>query len=275
MRKPKEYIRNSSSSLLFHDKDDPGKDTATPRRDIKAITTTIVTIVGPLLPLVALLTGIVIVFTQSGAASIPHSPNLCDPNGKVRADWSTIWNTKYTLAVSLGYGRLSYSVAKVVDIIWDLVVGRGCQALAAIIVYYVFRNALCTPMRHAPARLDTALTMQYDTTSLLALWYYWKNISHGPSQKRKAVGQLFVAVTLAATTIYVLSLPTWLSAMTAYQPIMHQYFSFQDILVPLDQLRTCDYVVYDGDRVGLDSPACILKDDKELLSSVEHCKWML
>ena len=41
-------------------------------------------------------------------------------------DWRpSVWNVDYALTINVGFGNMPFSLAKGIDVAWDLVVGRG------------------------------------------------------------------------------------------------------------------------------------------------------
>ena len=182
----------------------------------------------------------------------------CDPNGNMFiGDTYSPWDIKFALSVSLGWGPINYSTAKAIDVLWDLVVDRGCQALGAAAVYYVFRKTILPRVEQPPTSFDSVLAMEYHTTSWRGLITYAKGTAPWFSWRKAAPRRLATSTLLAASTIYVLSLPTWLSATTAYQPISNPVVPYNNSFVPISRLKHCDYFVEDGDRVGLGSQACL------------------
>ena len=210
-----------------------------------------------------------------GRQSYGNSPIFsCDPNGDVSTgDGYSPWDIKYTLSVSLGFGEMRYSTAKTIDVLWDLIVGRGCQAVAAIVVYYVFRSEVLSREAQRPTPFATALAMEYHTTSFSALLSYSKGVTQWFPWKSRPRGQFLTSVVLVVSTIYVLALPTWLSAMTAYQAIVHPVLPYNGSYVAMDEMNTCVYFIYDGSRAGLLNDECVQQND-DFGDDVNSCKFI-
>lgn len=191
----------------------------------------------------------------------------CDPNGDVWFLQSPdLWGKNYGLAITLGFGEFAYSTVRAIDICWDLVVGRGLQVLGALMVYYVFRGPTIVEMRRHAVPYEKVLKMEYNTASPSALLTYMRDL-HWQRQ-------YFVAFIMSLSTIFVLVLPTWVSAMSGYQPMdvallkmeMGNYVAFAD-------LQRCAYLIQDGDRIGLGRNACVrpATNASNLYSSVGTC----
>ena len=172
----------------------------------------------PLFVVVALL-ALLVLF--GGGSDTLSSSSGCDPNGNVHlpnAGIPGIWSTDWFLAITLGFGNYSYSTAKAIDIVWDILVGRVGQAIAAALVYFVFSKSLLFSMEHTPARYEKFVAMAYTPTTFSALltytaWNPWRKWR--PLQLR----QCLTGLALVFTTIYVLAFPTLAAAMTGYQTL--------------------------------------------------------
>ncbi|KAK3669786.1 hypothetical protein LTR78_010359 [Recurvomyces mirabilis] len=96
--------------------------------------------------------------------------------------------------------------------------------------------------------------MEYNTTGFSSLATYARDIHW----KRRSARQFFSAVTLTLATVYALIAPTWISAMTGYQATAIPLIMLQNgIYVSFSDIANCDWVVQDGDRVGLDQNTCV------------------
>lgn len=77
---------------------------------------------------------------------------FCTPNGIVHLPWKSAdsynqcWDPALFLSITLAFGRLSFTAAKAIDVIWDLFVGRGGQVLLGWVTYTIVRRSLVTAM---------------------------------------------------------------------------------------------------------------------------------
>ena len=200
----------------------------------------------------------------------------CDPNGQPWVIWPkpSAWNSDFIFTITLGFGNFAYSTAKVIDICWDLIVGRGAQAVGGIAIYYVFRGPVAELMGRRPIPYKTALAMQYSTVSGPSLMTYARHI-RGCWKKQKAV--LFtLIVPLTFSTAYVLTLPTLLSAMTGYQAKTKPVLPWDNnTFVSFTDLTMCEFIVPEGDRIGLTSNACIPDDYGPLANAFKTCESLI
>ena len=191
----------------------------------------------------------------------------CDPDQRVwisgakQTNRLSIWNFSYTLSITMPLRKsMAFSTAKTIDIVWDVVVGRGYQALSAVFVYKIFRVVITDYMKTESVAHDQVIALQYSTTSLWALWVYAKGCrtgkaEHAPDSDRHARGNMAMLMLSAS---YVLAAPTWLSAMTGYQASMKPFFLWDSNYVPYHKLEPCKYNIVDGHRIGLEDNACVL-----------------
>ncbi|KAK8178251.1 hypothetical protein BC567DRAFT_82476 [Phyllosticta citribraziliensis] len=108
-------------------------------------------------------------------------------------------------------GAFEFWVVKLIDILWDLFVGRGLQWLAGWISYVVFSSALLRAIEASPIPYRTFIRLSLGTPSIASIWSLLADLSRY-SRKRSTL--LFVYVALASA--YVLAMPTLFGAMTGY-----------------------------------------------------------
>ena len=194
----------------------------------------------------------------------------CDPAGNVwvtNANRPNLWSKNYGLAITLGFGSFKFSVAKSIDIIWDLVVGRGGQVLAGVLLYYNFRGPVIATMHRNPIPYDKLMKMEYHTAGTTSFLTYCKDVHW----KRRSKSTWFTAFMLALSTFYVLTLPTWFSAMSGYQAIDEPLLRLDNsTFVAFGDLERCVYVIQDGRRIGNKDYTCV-ELDTDLYFGVSKC----
>lgn len=194
----------------------------------------------------------------------------CDPAGNVwvtNANRPNLWSKDYGLAITLGFGSFKFSIAKSIDIIFDLVVGRGGQVLAGILLYYNFRGPVVAAMHRSPVPYDKLMKMEYHTAGTTSFLVYCKDVHW----KQTSRSTWFTAFMLAISTFYVLTLPTWFSAMSGYQAIDEPLLRLDNnTFVAFPTLERCAYVIADGVRVGRDNFTCV-ELDSDLHSGLSKC----
>jgi hypothetical protein len=197
----------------------------------------------------------------------------CDPAGNVwvtNANRPNLWSKNYGLAITLGFGSFKFSVAKSIDIMFDLVVGRGGQVLAGILLYYNFRGPVVAAMHRSPVPYDKLMKMEYHTAGTTSFLVYCNDVHW----KRRSGITWFTTFMLAVSTFYVLTLPTWFSAMSGYQAIDEPLLQLDNsTFVAFANLEKCVSVIQDGERIGRDNYTCVrgIEFDTDIYVGVSNC----
>jgi len=124
---------------------------------------------------------------------------------------ATVKGVEKLFVLDQTFGRFTFSQAKTIDVAWDVFIGRGVQLLAWWIGYIVFSDALLRAIERHPASFQIFQRIALEGPSLLSLWTLLKELWYAKSKRTKA---LFFYVWLA--TLYIISIPMFLSAMTGY-----------------------------------------------------------
>ncbi|KAF5637331.1 uncharacterized protein FTJAE_5746 [Fusarium tjaetaba] len=148
--------------------------------------------------------------------------------------------------ITLGWGRFSFGTAKLVDVVWDLVVGRGGQTVMAFVSWRVFVQYLQLSLVTKPASYSTVwlIKIQQDNSALAT----WKLVSGffkvGLASKK-------VMCFMIWTALFILGFPTFASSMTGYTPYNKAYVnSTSGKLVQFSEVSRVAYLIKDGDRVN-------------------------
>lgn len=230
----------------------------------------------PIFLLVLALVGVVKSTSQrSGFSNFVTDIVSCDPNGQTSTHWR--WSQpSYWIAITSKRGGFPFAVAKAIDVAWDLAVGRGWQAATGWLLYSVFHRcwAVHWKAHRDSIPVEAAMALQYETVSLKALRVYHRILWRSCALPRQLKWDTAV---LIAAALYVLASSTWLSAMTGYVTATRTMFNDGDSSVEMKFMKECEYVVHDGERVGLHSDACVplwFWDDEALdfRNAIVRCK---
>ena len=230
---------------------------------------------GPCIVLVVfcgVVTIIFLVVTSQGTGISSGSGNglfYCDPMDRVRyilseesSDLtSPYWDTNLFLSVTMGFHGLTFSQAKAIDILFDLVVGRGSQVLVALATYPLLRRAVLRSMEVREFSLTLVLSFFMERLSTFTLWAMLANMR--VTQKKDSGSDARIArsriridwriVLVILVGCYILSIPTLLSAMTSYQARSEPFFPVDggSNYVSADDVKFPNAFVSDGDQLGL------------------------
>ena len=119
--------------------------------------------------------------------------------------------------------HLSFSEAKLIDVIWDLVIGQGGRLLMAWAAYRVFMDALVSLMESTSVSYDVYSSLVFDTTSLLSTWKATKALVKSASWRSRIFMFWF-----CLASFYILSFPTLMGAATGYVNPSNPGYSMDD-----------------------------------------------
>ena len=118
----------------------------------------------------------------------------------------------HLLTITLRLGSFDFFVSKSIDVVWDVVVGRGGQAILFYTAYRVFAKVLCCTMeKHAMShRLYSSLA--FEGVTFPTTWRLILDRQHWAAGWRARLTILGMIL----SSIYIISFPTLVSAMTGY-----------------------------------------------------------
>ncbi|KAF5559650.1 hypothetical protein FNAPI_4634 [Fusarium napiforme] len=177
--------------------------------------------------------------------------NPCQPdgefwfNGVIRVVMFNWLAPSAFFQITLSWGRFSFGTAKVIDVIWDLVVGRGGQTVMAFVSWRVFVQYLQLSLVTKPASYSTVwlIKIQQDNSALAT----WKLVS---GFFKVGLASKMAMCFMIWTALFILAFPTFVSSMTGYKPYNKAYVnSTAGNLVQFSEVPPVAYLIKDGDRV--------------------------
>ncbi|EXJ55471.1 hypothetical protein A1O7_08398 [Cladophialophora yegresii CBS 114405] len=156
-----------------------------------------------------------------------------------------IWELSGLFQITLGFGNFSFSTAKIIDVGWDIILGRGGQALLAAIAFAVYSKALVRSMESSPVSYGTFEAVTLQSGSLTANFKLARDLlKNKTAQARAAV------VWMITSACFVLAFPTILSAMTGYSVNIGSFVQVDDgNLVQYSNFTLIRYIVHDAHRI--------------------------
>jgi hypothetical protein len=124
---------------------------------------------------------------------------------------ATVTGIEKLFVLDWTFGKFSFSQVKTIDILWDLLVGRGVQLLAWWAAYTVFSDALLRAIERHPASFSIFQSIALEGPGLGSLWTLTRELWVAKSKRTRA---LFLY--MFWSTAYVLFVPIVLGAMTGY-----------------------------------------------------------
>lgn len=143
----------------------------------------------------------------------------CLPNGDFILPGTpgqpNIWDRSLFFTITLPFGRSSswsYTIVRVIDLIWDIGIGRGCQIILVWLAYRVFHRAITAIMQSEPVSYAAYSTVAFRSGSSLSV----PTMFHACSKLKSSWRSIRTYLLIAVTTIYIVCMPSLFSAMTGY-----------------------------------------------------------
>ncbi|KAF2686659.1 hypothetical protein K458DRAFT_476462 [Lentithecium fluviatile CBS 122367] len=213
-----------------------------------------VTLVIATLPLALAL--IISLATAAERASVGYIlPRDCYPNGLWKEATGATWrimDSSYFFTPNLSFGSMTFTQAKVIDIAWDLLIGRGGQLLLAYVNYRVFNEWLVYHMEMHRTSYKMYTAIAFETTSLGTLGVLGNEflvVRKGWSWRH--FFRWLAVLSMLISTLYVLAFPTLMAAMTGYLTTYAAYVEdYKGDLIEWGKVKTVWAIVEDSVRIG-------------------------
>ncbi|CAI4213578.1 unnamed protein product [Parascedosporium putredinis] len=151
----------------------------------------------------------------------------------------------------------SFTNVKVIDVSWDVVVGRGGQALLVFVSWRVFAKYMTTSMARKPATYTTFwVIFMHQEATLFSVCRLLRDfvLYRGPAS-------LLAAAFIFYTATFALIFPTLSSSMTGYKSDTQAFIGDGDgNLLKWADFQRVVYIVHDGERAGLENEQVIHLD---------------
>ncbi|KAF2262950.1 hypothetical protein CC78DRAFT_618045 [Lojkania enalia] len=217
---------------------------------------------------------IIVLSTAAEDASVGYMLGRdCYPNGMWLESEGATWrimDSSYFFTPNLAFGSMTFTSVKIIDITWDLVVGRGGQILLAWVNYRVFNEWLLYHMEMHLTSYKMYTAVAFETTTMATLGVLGKEFLAFGKKSWKRFFRWLAMLCMFLSTLYVLSFPTLMAAMTGYITTYEAYVEDYDKnLIEMDQFTRVNYVIEDSSRIGFSKPLVVRIDDRELSDAVQ------
>lgn len=122
------------------------------------------------------------------------------------------------------FGHLTYAQAKAIDLVWNMLVGRGVQTFLIYISCKVFYAALIFMSERHPVNYELFMAMSMTPTASNGIIPMLKSVIINFELKSRVI-----LLWLLGTTVYIALSPTFIDALSGYRAIqvtMVNQFSF-------------------------------------------------
>ncbi|KAI8630873.1 hypothetical protein F5Y19DRAFT_473993 [Xylariaceae sp. FL1651] len=177
-------------------------------------------------------------------------PSACHPDGAFNLFGQTYnpWAASGFFQINLGFGDLTFTSVKTIDIVWDVVVGRGGQAALAFVSWRVFTDYIATSVVKSPITYSTYITVFLQSGPSITSIYrlvkdYWI---------RRGLDSRAASTFVVWNMLFILGWPTFSGAATGYAPTTKPFIlAFDGNYVPFSYFLPLAYVIHDGWRINL------------------------
>jgi hypothetical protein len=219
-----------------------------------------------LLPLAVSIVPLGLLLAFAGKLSKALAYNACGPSGEfVLPFTSSVWASNglfdITIAFSgpqrqdcppgsdttLGCDGYTFTQVKLIDISWDVLIGRGGQAVAVYFAYRLFTDAVRMLMANGEVGYDLFSAMAFESGSFSSLWPLLRHaVGFTPIPRTRHATIVYWAIGLA--TAYIVAMPTLISAITGYtshySPFINMGSQANVIMSQTDGLKFCHDTLY-------------------------------
>ncbi|KAH7068106.1 hypothetical protein BKA63DRAFT_521152 [Paraphoma chrysanthemicola] len=198
----------------------------------------------------------------------------CYPNGLWKYATDATWeimDSSYFFTPNLSFGSMTFTQVKVIDIAWDLIIGRGGQIMLAWVNYRVFNEWLVWHMEQHFTSWKMYACIAFEPNSLNTLGTLFKEfLTYGKGTWKRFFRRLAI-VCMFFSTLYVLSFPTLMAAMTGYIAKSEPYAEDSEgNLMAWGMVDKAAYVINDASRIGYAKPLIAGARDEELIQAIEQ-----
>jgi hypothetical protein len=198
--------------------------------------------------------------------NIPHSQSTshyytgqfhnCNANGSFtpnRSPTFSLWDGSGLFQITLTWGHMTFSQAKALDVVWDIVIGRGGQAILLYIAFKVFTMTLSRTMETEPVSYGTFESMAFTSPTFISPFILIRDfVSNKGLRARLAVAWTIIA------SFYVLAFPSLNDTVSGYSTNMEAFLKDNNgILVPWSNYSEVRFIINDGERIGLQDPTYV------------------
>ncbi|KAK4201214.1 hypothetical protein QBC40DRAFT_172222 [Triangularia verruculosa] len=159
------------------------------------------------------------------------------------------WSQAGFFQITYGGGSLTFTQAKVIDITWNLLVGRLGQALMSGIFWRVLSNHMATKMETEAVAYSTFwMIYLHQETSIMAIYQILSD-----RKFYRALGSKITVSVIIASVSLILAFPTLASAMAGYTASTESFVTEKGTgnYIRYTEFQPIAYVIHNGDRVNL------------------------
>ncbi|ROW17867.1 hypothetical protein VPNG_00864 [Cytospora leucostoma] len=191
-----------------------------------------------------------LIITNGVALESLESWNNCAPDSTFSLERPSPWQFAWVFQIVLGFGAYNFTQVKIIDVAWDIGVGRLGQTILAYFSWKAFSVYVRLSMEHAPITYRTFWTtyMQHEASFRPII----RAIRDFTS--RRGLRSKTAMIFMIATMVFIMAFPTLASAMTGYTANNNAVIKFIDgTQAPFTEFQKFEHIIHDGNRINLTS----------------------
>ncbi|KAI0182319.1 hypothetical protein EV127DRAFT_355165 [Xylaria flabelliformis] len=191
---------------------------------------------------------ILVILERRSTASLSAA---CRPDGTFSAfEGYSFWDSSGFFQITFAFGSFSFTEVKVIDITWDVVVGRIGQGILAFFSWRTFADYATVSMETKPMTYNAFTTLFMESGPSLTSIYQLLRDFVVYRRLRSKASTAWVILSM----LFVLVWPTLVAAMSGYTPKSGPYVKdVSESFVPYNEFRLLSYIIHDGERINLTS----------------------
>ncbi|XPS79015.1 hypothetical protein M3J07_011022 [Ascochyta lentis] len=198
----------------------------------------------------------------------------CYPNGLWKEATGATWrimDSTYFFTPNLSFGNMTFTQVKVIDIAWDLIIGRGGQMCLAWVNWRVFNEWLVYHLERYRTSYKMFASVTLQTTSLTTLGVLAKEFLCFGEKSWRRFFRWLAMFCMLISTLYVLAFPTLMAAMTGYITTYEPYVEdYNHNLVEWKKVDEIVGFISGADGIGFDETHIwVTSQDEKLLHAVD------
>lgn len=169
----------------------------------------------------------------------------------------SLWDVSGTFYITVTWGSMAFSTAKLIDIVWDNVVGRGGQAFLGYITYQISSQYLSMAMREAPVPYSTYEAFAFVPPTFIRILRLIRDLLLHRGMRAR-----LIIVWIVLSSLFVLSFSSFATAMAGYSSNTYAVmYTHEGERVAWEDYQLVHFVISDAWRIGEPGPVVITNGD--------------
>ncbi|KAI0527841.1 hypothetical protein F5B22DRAFT_582550 [Xylaria bambusicola] len=177
-------------------------------------------------------------------------PRACRPDGTFSPFVGyNYWDASGFFQINIPFGSYSFTAVKIIDTVWDVVIGRLGQSILAYFAYSTFADYATLSMETAPITYTTFIILFIESgPTFMSVYRLIRDF-----MLYRRLRSTILTIWAIFSMLFILTWPTLIAAMSGYSPEVGAYVKDIDTenLVKYNEFRLLAYIIHDGERINL------------------------